>query len=456
MAHVLKANNILGTPSIVSPSGTLASAANFIDPYTYAIQYEPDKISDLHLQKGKGKITKFSQLIGNESSFASDQVIHTEMGDLHTVSESVTVSGNVYTSTTDHGLRVTDTIMISDGTVERYATVTAITSTKIFEALHKGAGAHGLTGTLTVFVDGNSWGKGEGNFTEGHEWTPQYIHNYPQIVKEFYKTNESDMAHLTWIKAPMFPGGEGWFNVDMGRTGDLYDNKLEIIQTLGRRADAASDSAVAGYAQGMKGIIQQIEERGNIGNEYLTTLADYSAVAKRIKQQGGTTSYTVWCDHTQMAHNRVMLANLNGAFDGGTNYGTFQNGKDMALKLDFQSVLIDGITFHFTSWNILDDLTLLGSAKFAASSIACVFIPSGNQSVLEDGNTVSRPHLGIKYRRKGNIDRYKKVKIFGGAIGTPHKVDTMEVHYETEQTNQLVGANQFFVVRRGTGIYTGL
>jgi len=31
----------------------------------------------------------------------------------------------------------------------------------------------------------------------------------------------------------------------------------------------------------------------------------------------------------------------------------------------------------------------------------------------------------------------------------------MEAHYETEQTNQVIGANQYFVIRRGAGIYTG-
>ena len=76
-------------------------------------------------------------------------------------------------------------------------------------------------------------------------------------------------------------------------------------------------------------------------------------------------------------------------------------------------------------------------------------------SVLVDGNSYSKPYLSVRYRRKGGIDRYKKLDLFGGSIGTPHKKDTMEAHYKTEQLNELVGANQWFVIRKGTGIYTG-
>lgn len=455
MAFALKNNTILGTPSLVSPSGQLATAANFFDPYSYDMNYQPDLLATMHLKRGKGKLTKFSQIVGNQNSYAADEVKHAEMGDLHTVSTAVTVVGDVFTCPLPHQLRVKDEVMISDGTVEKYAIVSEVTSPTVFVGENVDAGAFGFAGAVTVSAYSNSFGKGEGNFTQGHEWTPEYFSNYTQIIKAYSDINESDMAAISWVKAPMFPGGEGWYNVAMARTLDKYDNVLEMTQTFHRRAAATSAAAVAGLPRGMKGIIQQVEERGNIGNEYLTTIEDYSNIARRIKQQGGSTSYTVWCDHTQMAYNRAMLAGVNSAYAAGSNYGTFQNGKDMALALDFKSIYIDGITFHFTSWDILDDKQLLGSANFVNTSVAALFVPSGDGSVLEDGNTVSKPFLELLYRRRNGIDRYKKTEIFGGNIGTPHKLDKMEAHYKTEQTNRLVGANKFFVIRKGTGIYSG-
>ena len=452
MAFGLQDNTILGTPSIVSPSGVLATAANFIDPYSYAIQYQPELISELHLQKGKGKLTKFSSIIGNESSYAADELKHSEMGDLHTVSLGVSVAGDIFTCPEAHQLRVNDEVMISDGVIEKYAVVSEVTSSTVFVGENVETGAFGFAnagvGPVTVSAYSNVWGKGTENFTQGHKWDPEIITNYTQIIKAFDDINESDMASMSWVKAPQYPGGEAWYNVAMGRTLDKYDNVLEMTHSFHRRAEAGSAAALAGFPRGMKGIIQQVEERGNIGNEYLTTIEDYSAVAKRIKQQGGATSYTVWCDHQQQAYNRTMLSGVNSHYLNGANFGMFQNGKDMALSLDFKSLYIDGITFHFTSWDILDNLTLLGAANFVDTSIAALFVPGGSTSVLEDGDTVSKPYLSLRYRRKNGIDRYKKTQIFGGNIGTDHKKDTMEAHYTTEQTNQVVGANKYFVVRK--------
>lgn len=459
MAFALKTNNNLAVDSLYSPSGVLATSANFIDPYTYAIQYQPELVPELHLKHGKGKITKFCALTGSEKSYASDQVKHSEMGRLHTVSAGVDVAGDVFTSPAAHNLRVNDVIMISDGVVERNAIVSEITSTTVFVAENMETGAFGFAnagvGPVTVSAFSNSWGKGAENFTKGMTYSPEIITNYSHIIKEFYDTNESDMAHLTWIKAPQYPGGEGWYNIEMQRTMDLYDNKIEMTHLLNRRVVDGSAAALAGFPLGMKGVVQQVEERGNIGNEYLTDIEELSTIAFRIKQQGGARAYTVWCDHKQMAYFRVMLASVNGNFATGTNYGIFQNKKEMALALDFQSVTIDGVTFHFTPWSILDDPTLLGAAGFKDTSIACLFVPAGDTTVLEEGNSVSRAYLSIRYRQQGGLNRYKKTKIFGGAIGTAHKKDTMEAHYETEQTNQVIGANQYFVIRRGTGIYTG-
>ena len=460
MAFDLKANNNLATPSLVSPSGQLATAATFIDPYSYAMQYQPDLLPELHLQKGKGRILKFCQLTGSEKDYASDVVQHAELGDLFEAHTGVTVAGDVFTTSTAHNYRVNDKVIISDGTIEKQAIVSAVNSTTEFVGENIDAGAFGFantnTGPVTVTKLSNGWNKGEENFTEGRKDTPEYIKNYSHILKEFYEINESDMAHNIWIEAPMFPGGEGWYNIELNRTLDMYDNLLEFTHLLNRRAADTSAAAVAGKAKGMKGVVQQVEERGNIGNEYITTLDQLSGIAFRIKQQGAARVYTVWADHTQMAYFRTMMAGANSHFTSGANYGIFQNSKDMALSLDFNSVTIDGITFHFTYWSLLDEPNVLGAEKFVNTAPAAIFVPAGDANVLDgDGNTYSSPYLNIRYRRKGGINRYKKIDFFGGSMGTPHKKDTFEMHIKTEQTNQVIGANQYFVVRRGTGIYTG-
>lgn len=459
MAFDLKQNNVLGTGSLTSPSGQLATQANFIDPYTYGMVYRPDQRKQIHLQRGKGKLLPFCMITGSIESFASDQVQHAELGDLHQANRGVALdpATGTFTCPTAHNLRKGEVVIISDGTIERQAVVDSITSPTVFVGKNKKTGAWGLTGNVTVTKLSNIWGKGEGNFDVGRKDNPEFIYNYPHIIKDFYSTNESDMAHHVWVETPGYNGGEGWFNTELQRTIDSYDNLIELTHLLHERSDSGSDATLAGYERGMKGIVQQVEERGNIGNELVTDIEELSDIAYRIKQQGGTTSYTWWKDHKQSAAFRKMLSGVNAHYANGSNYGIFDNNKETALELGFKSVYIDGITFHGSELTTLDEPELLGTEKFKNTSVQSLMIPAGEVSVLEskDGNTTTKAHLTIRYRQKNGINRYRKTKFFGGAYGTPHKKDTMEMHIETEMTNQVIGANQFFVFRRGTGIYTG-
>lgn len=440
MAFDLLVNNNSGLAVIDQPGGTLATEANFIDLYTYAQQYMPELIPQLHMANGLGKITALLKLVGAESTFASDQIQHAEEGRLHNVLKNVTIATNTFTSPINHNLRVGDGIKISDGTVEAQATVQSITSDTVFVATNDADEAFAFSDTLTVLADfTNSFAKGTENFTTGKNWNPTVYKNYSHIIKEVYEVNGSDMVHNTWIDTP---DGPRWFNHEMMRTSALFDNKVELTNILHERK-------ASGNARGMNGVVPQVEGRGNISNEYITDIEELSEIARRIKQQGGSCrEYTVWHDHTQGAHFRKMLAGVNAHYAEGGNYGQFNNSKDMALMLGFKSVYIDGITFHFTPWALLEDPTLVGAEKFLTTSIAFLMVPCGNASVMEDGNTVSKPYLSVRYRGDANYNRKREVKIFG-PNGTAQSKDAQTTEFLSECTNQLIGANNYFVGRRG-------
>ena len=456
MAFSLKQNNQLGTGSLVSPSGQLAGAYNYINPYDYETQYVPDLNDRLHLQKGNGRLLKFSTLMGSLKPFASDMVQHAELGELHEAHKGVVMAGDNFTTTTPHNLRPGETVMVSDGNKERQGVVTAITSSTVAVIKNKRVGVWGLTGTVTISQFSNVFGKGKGNFTQGREDNPIFIKNYPQIIKAFYKENESDMTSHVWVKAPQYPGGEGWFNTELQRTEDKYDNLIELTHLFHERAEAGSDAVAAGYQRGMKGIVQQIEERGNIGNESITDIEELSNIAFRVKQQGAARNYSWWTDHNQLAAFRRLMSGANAMYINGANYGHFANSPEMALKFGFTSADIDGVSFHVSELKVLDEPQLLGAENLRNTSIQSLMIPNGEKTVMESVNQRSLPYLTIRYRELGGLNRYKKTKFFGGAYGTDHKEDTFEMHCLTEMSNQVIGANQFFVFRRGTGVYTGV
>lgn len=451
MAFALKDNNLTGVAVIDQPGGVLATDANFITLYDYATQFQPELIKDLHFANGKGSVTGLLRVISGEKTYASDVIQHGEMQRLHNKLKNVAVVGNVFTSPTAHNLRPNQVIKISDGTKEVQAYVDSITSPTVFVALNDKAGAFGFAGNVDIVADfSNRWNKGTKSFEKGREWSPVFYKNYTQIIKERYDVNESDMAATQWLSTP---SGPRWFNLELERTNTLFDNLVEITHFFGERAEDGADSTVAGKPQGMKGIIQQIEERGNVGNDYIQTLADLQAMALRAKQQTDCREYTIFADHTQMNYFNSIAASINASFATGMSYGAFNNDKDMALMLDFRSLYVSGVTFHFTSWALLDDVTLMNLGKFATTGIAYIGIPMGTTTIeLQDGSKAPSPYLSIFNRVLGNVNRKRKAQIFGLG-GTPQEDDKMTYLLTNESTNQVVGANAFFVGRRGAAYY---
>ncbi len=440
MAFNLLGTNGSGLAVIDAPSGVLAGADNFIDLYTYAEKYQPELIPQLHMANGKGKITQMLKLMGQESTYASDTIQHAEENRLHTIIKDVAVSVNTFTSTTPHSLIVGDVVKISDGiSAEAQATVTSITSATVFVASNDSGAAFAFGGNVDVICDfSNSYDKGSDDPTEGKRWDPNVYENYTHILKVPYNISGSDMVHKSWIETP---SGPRWFNHEIERSGTLFDNKVELTQMFFERK-------AAGTAKGLNGVLPQIETRGNIGNEYLTDIEDLSDIAFRAKQQGGCREYTIWHNHQQGAYLRQMAASVNAHYAGGGNYGMFQNSKEMAINLGFNTIYIDGVTFHFSPWSLLDDPTLMGNSKFRATNLACLIIPSGNTFAQENGNTVSKPYLSVRYRGDASYNRKREIKLFGPG-GTPQPKDVQTTQFLSEFTNQVIGANEFFAVRSG-------
>jgi hypothetical protein len=429
-----------------SPNGQLQTSYNYISEYDYATVYKPELVMKLHPRYGNGLITGFCKITGSEKDYESDLVKHTEQGRLHQLVSGVTITGSTFTTPVAHNLRVNDTIIISDGTTQKQADVTAVNSTTEFEAANRASGAFGfdtVTKTVSLFAFSSDFGKGTSGFNAGRTWKPDMYENYTHTMKEYFDVAESDVAHVSWVNTPQ---GERWYSYDMERTRVLMQNKIEMTHLMNERAEAGSDAANAGKG-GMNGIIPTINSRGNVGNGYIETLDQLDQITFRLKKQGAGTVYTVWCDQIQLNYFNKMLSAVNAPFSGGANYGVFNNSKDLALYLDFHSFVRNGITFHLTPWKLFDDPTLFGADDFLGTSLACLFVPAGEKMVQENGGAEAKPYISIRSRVGGGANRKLKTKIFG-LFGTETREDKVQVEYIAEQTNQVVGANEWLVVNK--------
>ncbi|MDR2223561.1 MAG: hypothetical protein LBE34_12655 [Flavobacteriaceae bacterium] len=452
MAFDLKENNLSGLSIIDNTKNELvATPYNFISLYDYAMHYQPELIPDLVYANGKGSILGFLRATAGSTGrgYESDMIQHAEVNRLHNSVKGVTIVNNEFTCPQPHNLRVNDVVKISDGENEYQAIVSQIISKTKFIGLNDAVGDF-PTVPVTINADFSSrFLKGDKGFKEGKHWKPTIYTNHTHIFKEYYGIADSDLAHKTWINTPE---GPRWFNLEMERTNTLFDNKNELTFLTHERAADNAASTKAGFAQGMNGVIPLIESRGNVSNDFIESLDDLSNIALRLKQQGTCKELTMWMGHEQMAKIRKMASGINASFVNGSHYGVFNNNKDMALNLDFVSIFIDGVQFHFVSWAILDDPTLLGAKNFDKTSFAYVAVPSGNTSVTENGKSVSKPYLELRYRKNELVNRQKEVKFFG-KFGQQVEDDKSFVTYLTEGTVDIAAANNFFVGRKSDSFY---
>jgi len=445
MAFTLLDNNLSGISRIDKPAGVIAGPDNFVDLYTYEDKEVPDLTPQLYMANGKGSITGLMRLLGQERSYASDYGQHGEEGQLMTVAEDVAVTGTTFVSPTITNVYPNYTVLISDGVTETQATVLTVNAdNKTFTASNDEGGAFNFVGDVTVMCDfSNSYAEGSPDAQNPDEYEPVIYKWHTHVLKKSYKASGSKLVEQVWLQTP---SGPRWTDHEVERTGTKFDNLVEYTNVFHKRK-------ASGNNKGLNGIIPTIEQRGNIGNEYLTSIEDLSRIAYRAKQEGTCREFTVFHDHQQGAEIRQMLAGVNAHYAAGGNYGMFQNSKEMALQLGFVSCYIDGVQFHFQPWSLLDSATGMGSEMFKQTSVACLIIPTGETYAMENGNHMNKPYIQMLYREDTSYSRRREIKIFGPG-GTQHKEDTRTTHMQSEFSNQLVGANNFFAVRSKAGFYS--
>ncbi|MCP1996655.1 hypothetical protein [Flavobacterium sp. HSC-61S13] len=444
MAFQLNENNLNGLSVITDTNNELRrTPENFTSLLNYSSQFQPGLMKELVYENGKGSILGLIKAVskGKSEPYQNDYIQYAVTNRLHNLLKDVVVVGNEFTSTADHKLRPRDVIRITDGDKVFQAIVSSVISDKKFIALNDGLEPF-TEGNVDVMADFSSrFRKGDTPFEVGKKWDPKMRMNYTHVHKDFFKVSDSDLANSTWIETP---AGPKWVNFEMERFYTSFDNQWELTLVLHERAHDNSDSAKANFDQGMFGLAQQVKMHGNIAEDYIRSTKDLSNLAKRAKQQGTCREFTYYVDHDQMALFREMMSGVNSSFLNGSNYGAFNNDKDMALNLDFVSVKIDGVQFHFTSWSVLDDPTLLGAAKFKSSELKYLGIPSGVTHITENGNAITRPYLDILYRQNDLVNRNKQTK-FWGVLGQQSKDDTSSVELITEGTNRAIALNNYFI-----------
>jgi len=495
--------NLNSTPA----ASQIALSTNYLDLNTstgWAQQYLPDLMEKEAEVFGPRTISGFLSQVGAEEAMSADQVIWSEQGRLHLSYKGKIVTGDTNdgantgvavttmvtieqdmdgnAKTTDHGIRVNDTVIIANAAgVHKCLVVTAAANTATIDVAPYGSAAiadSNASLSCTILVYGSEYGKGVKYMTGGAAATqedsrganePQFFtySNKPIILKDYYEVSGSDASRIGWVETASEAGGTGymWYLKAEADTRARFTDYLEMAMLEGELNDATSvidgsvtiPASVAGAGQvGTEGLFAAIESRGNLtsgitGVNAATDLAEFDAILAEFDKQGAIEENMMFVNRATSLAMDDMLASMNSYGAGGTSYGVFDNSEDMALNLGFSGFRRGSYDFYKSDFRYLNDLATRGgiNAANAANAIRGVIIPAGTSTVYDQqlGKNLKRPFLHVRYRASATDDRKMKTWTTGSVGAATSALDAMQIHMLSERCLITQGANNFMLMK---------
>jgi hypothetical protein len=467
--------------SVPTPAA-VALASNYIDFTSDATkgwgqQYVPDLMAKEAEVFGNRSVSGFLEQVGAEEAMAADRVVWSEQGRLHlsytgAVSGTgvITIAADIDGNSVDaageagHGVREGDTVIVSKAgtsgaTVKCYVSdVTGLAVTVLpysFATLVTHANI-AATDTVSLFVYGSEYKKGQDGRTGSNSPTFKSYSNKPIIMKDLFEVSGSDASQIGWVEVSGEEGQNGylWYLKAAGDTKARFTDYCEMAMIESELKNATASSTVP--VDGSEGLFAAITDRGNVSyGSTAFAMIDFDNILKEFDKQGAIEEYMMFLDRTMALQIDDMLAGLSIGTAGGTAYGVFDNDEDMALNLGFSGFRRGSYDFYKTDWKYLNDKSTRGGVVDAQvdaagkGDIEGVFVPAGVSSVYDQnlGKNLKRPFLHVRYRASQADNRKFKTWTTGSVGATTSALDAMQMHMLTERCLVVQGANNFMMLR---------
>jgi hypothetical protein len=470
---------------------------------TWAQQYLPDLMEKEAEVFGPRTISGFLEKVGAEEAMQADQVVWSEQGRLHLSYKCTVIDADqgiggdnpgieieILTDidgqdpTTNHGVRVNDTVIIAGNNVTFKGIVTQASAGSTNVEVVPYASNDAPTGiadsqAVTMLVYGSEFEKGRSYLTAdgytdagaygtatdqrgANEPKFQTYSNKPIILKDYYEVSGSDTARIGWVEVSTETGQSGylWYLKAESETRARFTDYLEMSMIEGVKASGTNNADLIlggdGNETGTEGLFAAIESRGNLtsgitGVNAATDLAEFDAILAEFDKQGAIEEYMMFVNRTSSLAIDDMLASMNSYGAGGTSYGVFENDENMALNLGFSGFRRGSYDFYKSDFRYLNDLATRGGINAAAGSSAIrgVMIPAGVSTVYDQnmGKNMKRPFLHVRYRASQTDNRKMKTWTTGSVGAATSALDAMQVHMLSERCLVTQGANNFMLMK---------
>jgi len=434
------------------------SLGDFIDEIN-----APDNRDALVKTYGDQGITGFLQLTGAvKSNGTADQVQYWEETRLHPAQKATPTAASADAKTitlnmaanTEKPLRVNDIILV--GGVDRFIitavaggneTTFAATAVATAQSLLDGGLTANLAAAAADFpIVGNLFAQGSGQNDGYLESNVSKRTNPYMIIKETYKVTGSQATNVGWIN--LGNGDYRWYIKSENDTRQRFIDKREMMMLLGQEI---TNAAVTAYGDGSEGYFSAIENRGIVNSAggtapSIATMEELDSIIIALDKQGAAAEYAIYCDRAQdlkfddlIANGTSTAANITAGVT--SQFGAFNNDKDMAIKLGFSSFMRGSYGFHKHSWKLLNEPTLLAGSKY--------------QGVMIPLTTVADPKTGTKaaalemnYKSSNGYSREMEHWMTGSILGVSNtNDDSLQFNYRTECNLVTRAANQHVILK---------
>ena len=351
---------------------------------------------------------------------------------------------------TDTPVRASDILLAPNGEL-MYVQSVAANGSPTLSALD-GTPSMAVSTTGEYAIVGNMHGENTG---QPSSIMPR-IHTYTNecmIIKESFEVSGTEATNVVYFKVDNEKMGSGylWYLKGEADTYKRFLDYCELQLIIGQtNSNAGIVSGTANQSmRGTEGLLSFIENRGqrmDLGSAAIT-MADFDAMVKSLDKYRGAKEMALYAGIDLSMDIDDLLAAQGAYAAGGANYGTFQNKKDMALNLGFNSFSRGGYTFHKKTYDVFNHPKLLGTAGSNYSGYG-MCIPMDTQRDAKSGSKI--PSLRIRYKAANGYSREMEHWLTGSAVlkNKTNENDHLKSHYRTERGFEGFAPNRFMLIKK--------
>ena len=472
----------LGTGMVLNPTSVkLATQDNYVSALTTAAlaMHKRDVDENFVKRYGNQGITGLLELVGAKKEATQSTFQHYEEAFIHNTvkvtfgsanpsgagslnltfiaedsvdQESSPAAASISGTNEDMPVRVGDLLMTSQGdilyvhTLTQHASAPTIAVYNTQGTTWSGSGYDTSSGEYVTII-GNTFAE---NTDQPSSMLPR-IHTYENnvmIIKESFEVSGTEATNVIYFKVDNEKMGSGylWYLKGEADTYKRFLDYCELQLIMGKTVDSSQTNMTQ---KGTEGLLDFIESRGqsmDLGSSSIT-MADFDAVVKSLDKYRGAKEMALYAGIDLSLDIDDLLAAQGAYAAGGANYGTFNNNKNMALNLGFNSFSRGGYTFHKKTYDLFNHPKLMGASGFNYPGYG-MCIPMDTQRDAKSGAKI--PSLRIRYKAANGYSREMEHWLTGSAVlkNKTNSEDNLKSHYRTERGFEGFAPNRFMLIKK--------